>query len=1105
MSETKNIRKSIANYLAELDIGFKNNKIKKRNGTIEEFKLIKIYKAIEKAFGKKKCEHSIANVTYQVSHELFHFDGYEPNYVFDIEEIQDAVEMVLMKDYPKIAKKYIVYREQRRKAREDKKFDAEKVIKGYIGKKDWRVNENSNIDYSIGGLILHNSSAISSNYWLNEIYTKEIGDAHKNGDIHIHDLGYLTSYCAGWSLGSLIETGIQGVANKVSSSPAKHLSTLVQHMVNFMGTLQNEWAGAQAFSSVDTLLAPFVRYDNLSYEDVKQSLQQLIFGLNTPSRWGSQSCFSNFTFDLVPPKDLKERPVVVGGKWWKRPEVFMKEKGIDYCTNEMLVIPNSVPFDSEVFHTYADFQDEMDTINMAFIELMYKGDSNERPFSYPIPTYNITPDFNWNSEVAMMLFKMTGRYGTPYFQNFLNSDLDPSEVRSMCCRLRLDKRELHKRGGGLFGASEFTGSQGVVTINLPRIGMLVRERWEIDFMMHPEAYDEFIRNEFKKILKEKMDIARDSLELKKKTILKLSDMGMYPYTQKYLKHWNNHFLTIGLIGMNEALMNLFVIQGSNPQDKETLDITNKKAREFALDIMDFMRETVIGYQEESGNLYNLESTPAEGTCVSENTEINTNEGVKTISTMYNELKCGKDLYVFSMDENSLKLKLDKVKDIWITNESAKCVKITFDNGQTEIVTPNHLFGVKYFKPSCKKDIKCEQQIIWTRADELKQGQSIWSAYESLHNDKYKVLNSHTYIHKMVCEYKAPQGNDIKKLAGHHINYDKLDNSLDNIQVMTIKEHKQFHLKDTIHNPDLPSFTKQGEDNPFYGKKHSKESKQKIRESKKGIPFISTDNHKIACSIAAKNKPREKHSRFIRGIDEERIISLYKDGLSRREICNVTGYGYPLVQSRLLRAGALVQIPKNHKVVKIEHIDETYRVYDMETERYHNFFIGGTKGLLVHNCYRLAKIDKDMFGDKIITAGTKEAPYYTNSTQLPVDYTSDVFEALDHQDEFQTKYTGGTVLHCFIGEEIPDPQTVGKMVKAIASNYKLPYFTITPTYSICAEHGYLSGKQPTCPTCGKETEIYSRVVGYYRPVQSWNTGKKEEFIERQTFEVQDAWS
>lgn len=680
--------------------------LRKREGKIVPFDSFKIanaiFKAAESVGGKDfGLALSLAKQVEEIINAKFH-----PNSIPAVEEIQDIVERVLIENgHARVAKSFILYREQHRKIRSAKNLvlDIANTMNGYLKQEDWRVNENSNVNYSLGGLILHNSGAITANYWLEHIYSHDIAEAHRNGEIHIHDLSMFSGYCAGWSLRQLIAEGLSGVKNKISSRAPKHLSTLIQQMVNFLGVLQNEWAGAQAFSSVDTYLAPFVRVDNLSYREVKQNIQSFIFGVNTPSRWGSQAPFTNVTFDWIVPDDLKDQSAIVGGK--------------------------------KLDLTYGDCQKEMDMINKAFIEVILEGDSEGRGFAYPIPTYNLTDNFDWDCENASLLFKMTGKYGTPYFQNFINSDLDPCDVRSMCCRLQLDKRELRKRGGGLFGADEFTGSIGVVTINMPRIGYLSNTKE--DYFSQLDHY---------------MTVARDSLEIKRKIITKLMDQGLFPYTQRYLRHWNNHFSTIGLIGMNESALNFM-----------GKDLSEPEAREFAIEVLQHMREKLISFQEETGHLYNLEATPGEGTS-----------------------------------------------------------------------------------------------------------------------------------------------------------------------------------------------------------------------------------------------------------------------------------------------------------------------------------------------YRLAKSDRKKFSRMIIPGG--DDPYFTNSTQLPVNMTDDIFSALDMQNDIQKMYTGGTVFHGLIGESIDDVKTCKKLVRKIAEKYEIPYFTITPTFSVCQLHGYLKGEQPSCPNCGEETEVYTRIVGYYRPVKNWNLGKKSEYGDRKTFGI-----
>lgn len=651
----------------------------KRDGQLEIYNREKLINAIAgaaKAVGIKD-ENLVERLTTLTEGKIrAMMSERHPDSAPALEEVQNCVEAVLIEDRQvELAKAYILYRAKHQNIRNTKELmlNINETMDGYLRQSDWRVNENANVNYSLGGLILHNSGSITANYWLKNIYPEEVANAHINADFHIHDLSMFSGYCAGWSLRQLIEEGLGGVEGKISSKPACHLYTLVFQMVNFLGIMQNEWAGAQAFSSFDTYLAPFVHADNMDYSEVKQAIQSFIFGVNIPSRWGSQAPFTNITLDWTVPEDLRDKAAIVGGKQYQN-------------------------------YTYGDFQNEMDMINKAFLEIMLEGDANGRGFQYPIPTYNITKEFNWDSENAKLLFEITAKYGTPYFQNFINSDLNPSDVRSMCCRLQLDKRELRKKGGGLFGADEFTGSIGVVTINLPRIGYLTSTKPEF-----------FAR------LSHFMQLAKESLEIKRKVINRLMENGLFPYTRRYLQHLNNHFSTIGINGMNECLLNFM-----------GKDITSPEGKEFALEILDFMRKQLADYQEETGSLFNLEATPAE-------------------STSY-------------------------------------------------------------------------------------------------------------------------------RLARH----------------------------DKIHYPDIIA---SGEDEPFY----------------------------------------------------------------------------------------------------------------------------------------------------------------TNSTQLPVDWTRDIFEALDHQDDLQKRYTGGTVFHGFLGEAISDWEMCRKLVKTIAYNYHLPYFTISPTFSICPKHGYLTGEHFNCPYCKSEKE------------------------------------
>lgn len=686
-------------------------KVIKRDGAVADFDIAKISSAISKAFDALNKETHPTVIDLLALKVTSDFEGKIKDGLIAVEDIQDSVESVLSQaGYADVAKAYILYRKQREKVRNMKStiLDYKELVDSYVKVSDWRVKENSTVTYSVGGLILSNSGAITANYWLSEVYDEEIANAHRNGDIHLHDLSMLTGYCAGWSLKQLIQEGLGGVPGKITSSPASHLATLCNQMVNFLGIMQNEWAGAQAFSSFDTYLAPFVKVDNLSYREVKKCIESFIFGVNTPSRWGTQAPFSNITLDWTVPNDLAELNAIVGGK--------------------------EMPF------KYKDCKKEMDMVNKAFIETMIEGDANGRGFQYPIPTYSITRDFDWSdTENNRLLFEMTAKYGTPYFSNYINSDMEPSDVRSMCCRLRLDLRELRKKSGGFFGSGESTGSIGVVTINMPRIAYLAED--EADFYRR---------------LDKLMDISARSLSVKRTVITKLLNEGLYPYTRRYLGTFENHFSTIGLIGMNEVGLNAKWLRA---------DMTHEKTQQFTKEVLDHMRERLSDYQEKYGDLYNLEATPAESTT-----------------------------------------------------------------------------------------------------------------------------------------------------------------------------------------------------------------------------------------------------------------------------------------------------------------------------------------------YRFAKHDVAQFPDIITAAKDGGTPYYTNSSHLPVSFSEDIFEALDIQDDLQTRYTSGTVFHAFLGEKLPDWTSTASLVRKIAENYKLPYYTISPTYSVCKDHGYIAGEHFTCPECGGQTEVYSRITGYYRPVQNWNDGKAQEFKDRTVYNL-----
>ena len=683
----------------------------KRDNSIVAFGLNKITDAIKKAFDACQRDYTQDVIDLLGLRVTADFEPKVKDHLISVEDIQDSVESILSQSgYADVAKAYILYRKQHETVRNVSNtiLDYKALVDSYVNVEDWRVKENSTVTYSVGGLILSNSGAITANYWLSEIYDKEIAEAHRNADIHLHDLSMLTGYCAGWSLKQLIQEGLGGIPGKITSAPAKHLATLCNQMVNFLGIMQNEWAGAQAFSSFDTYLAPFIKVDNLTYEQAKKCIESFIYGVNTPSRWGTQAPFSNITLDWTVPEDLKNMPAIVGGK--------------------------------DMDFTYGDCQKEMDMVNKAFIEIMIDGDAQGRGFQYPIPTYSITKEFDWSdNENNRLLFEMTAKYGTPYFSNYINSDMEPSDVRSMCCRLRLDLRELRKKSGGFFGSGESTGSVGVVTINLPRIAYLAKD--EADFY---ERLDHM------------MDIAARSLKIKRTVISNLLDAGLYPYTKRYLGSFDSHFSTIGLIGMNEVGLNANWLRK---------DLTHQETQKFAKDVLTHMRDRLSDYQEEYGDLYNLEATPAESTT-----------------------------------------------------------------------------------------------------------------------------------------------------------------------------------------------------------------------------------------------------------------------------------------------------------------------------------------------YRFAKHDRKRYPDIVTAAKEGDTPYYTNSSHLPVDYTEDIFSALDIQDQLQTLYTSGTVFHAFLVEKLPDWKAAANLVRKIAENYELPYYTLSPTYSVCKDHGYLNGEQFVCPHCGNKTEVYSRITGYYRPVQNWNDGKTQEYKDRKLYDI-----
>lgn len=1134
-------------------------KVIKRDGKSVKFNLKKIVSAIRRA-GESSGEFGYDEALDLTNDVIQKFDGKEEA---SVEEIQDAVEDVLSESgYKKTAKAYILYREQHSKLRNDNvvMVDAIKSIDDYLDRSDWRVNANANQGYSLGGMILNTSGKVTANYWLSHVYPKEAGEGHRNGDIQIHDLDMLSSYCTGWSLRSLLQEGFNGVPGKVESNPPKHLGSALGQMVNFWGCLQNENAGAQAFSSFDTYLAPYVRNDKLTYKQVYDAIQEFVFNVNVPSRWGTQTPFTNLTFDWTCPEDLKESQPIIAGE--------------------------------EMDYTYSELQPEMDMINKAFIEVMMKGDAKGRLFTFPIPTYNITPDFPWESENTTLLFEMTAKYGLPYFQNFLNSDLKVGDVRSMCpltgdtkvlvrtyngvdnieigelfskcaenskytfevwdgekwcyakpnyqgiqkyliiktdtgeiikmglnhiqclsdgstklgselkvgdeipfillaqlkyrgfefsspyygsrkiasikeagderplycmevqndnhlfllangilthnCRLQLDLREIRKRGGGLFGSGEQTGSVGVITINCARLGYLFKG----DLIGLYKQLDHW------------MEVAKNALEQKRKVLVRWMEQGLYPYSKRYLGTYNTLFSTIGINGVNEMIRNF---------TNDEHDITDDYGQNFAIKLMDHMRDVMVKFQVETGNLYNLEATPAEG-CFAYDTEVMTTEGVKKIG----EIVGREDLGVLSYNEKKHKREFRKATCIHQTGVK-KVLKVTFDNGQELICTPNHPFGIRSWNG------KKGEYVKYVEAQDLKEGMRVKSAYKEYHGDfdngrQYVVFGHSDYLHRMIWEYynekDIPEG-----FVVHHKDLNRDNNDISNLELMSSTDHKSLHLSLRHQEGDTSIKTLSGENNPFYGKTHSEETKERISKNRKGkctgdSNYCCTEEGRKRMSEIAKAKTPEQHSKYKHGADTNVIINLFMKGKSVAEIAKELGgvYTYSLCKGRLHKAGLL---QSNHIVKSVEQLDIEMPVYNMEVEENHNYFVGGEKGILVHNCtYRFAKEDSKRFSD-IIQAGTKEAPYYTNSTQIPVGYTDDPFTALNLQEELQKRYSGGTVLHLYMGEKVSSPEVCKTLVRRVLENYRVPYITITPTFSICPKHGYISGEHKYCPICDEE--------------------------------------
>lgn len=1250
-------------------------------------------------------------------------------------------------------------------------IDAKQTVEEYISKTDWRVTENSNAHYNYGALSKHLVARVSAEYWLEEVYNKKISDAHRNGYFHIHDLSALTVYCCGYSLADIIKKGVCGISNIPTSKPAKHFMSLLNQVANLITIYQNEIAGAVAFTSFDTLVAPFIKKDNLSYEEVKQYMQNFIFSINSNSRGGAEPAFSNLSFDLTPPKHLLDEFVVVGAEY------------LDY--------------------TYGDCQKEMDMLNRAFCEIMLEGDANGKPHSYPIPTYNIHDRFDWDNPNNEILWEMTGKYGTPYFTNYINSDMDPADAMSMailssqrviyvnengrvsvneirhlvnnwikasddrkprykilmngtfvdiidmftvpydkypsyvqvnmmngisqnfsmdhkcpvirngeyievksqdllvgdnfliskkgfeadnigdfdsgkilgyylgegwkheksalrfsininrkdiveeistffrsfaceviveeqpevsiykvhvlgkqsvsfieqyisgetaktkrlspkiwntslkfreglvdglyntdghkerknlfhttnkelcgdlvelcnsigritkyrvndkntryfkedksdletftsyvlsfkedyetiflgdeefalmpikslefpnsksdvvynftvdtpehlyelpngiithqCCRLRIDLRELRKRGGGLFGSGEKTGSIGVVTINLPRLAHLSSQLY---------VEQESAKKHFYHLLEEYMNLAKDSLVVKRKFLLEQLERGLLPAFKEYVGTLDNHFSTIGLVGMNEMCINLL-----------GCGIKSKAGHKFALEVLDFMREKIADYQEETGDLFNLEATPAES-CLAGETKI------KTVEYGDEEIKnlVGKEFGVWSYDADSKEVCIKRGHSVRKTQENTKVMELILDNGESLILTPSHPIAVnrpnRWGLPT----------INWVEARDLKPGNSIKSLYFTQAGENgYVMVNGAQKRANILSEWYEQRPIDSNEVV-HHKDFDKTNDSIDNLERMLDSEHRALHAD--------PSklIIGSGEDNPFFGRKHSEETKIKISEAKTGRPFVlknlTEEEFSEKMSKVAKSKSTEQHSKYRKDIDTNDIIKMRSDGATYREIAESFNCTTGLVQSRLKSVGL------NHKVVSIREIDTLIDVYNMEVDDTECYFVDDNKGngILVHNCaYRLAKVDVAEFGDKIYTKGNQDgqAPYYTNSCHLPVDEVEDIMQLVTHQEELQEKFTGGTVVHLYMDSSISG-DTAKKIVRTVCERTRIPYVSISPVYSICPEHKFIHGYNPECPYCGKPTEQYQRITGYIRQISKFNVGKKAEFADR----------
>jgi len=888
------------------------------------------------------------------------------------------------------------------------------LVEGYLSHLDWRVNENSNAPESIGALSKYTSGEIAKSYWLNHVYTPDIVKAYLDGYFHIHDLSTLSLYCCGYSLKDILKKGVVGVPNIPVSSPAKHLDSALSHITNLTSIFQNEIAGAVAFSSLDTLMAPFIKVDNLNYEEVYQKVQNFIYAINSNSRAGAEPAFSNVTLDIKIPKDMYNEEVIIAGV----PQGF----------------------------TYGDCQSEADLFNEVLLDIYLQGDSSGKPFSYPIPTYSIVKDFDWNSKVANKLFDLAGKFGTPYFSNYINSDMSPEDCRSMCCRLHLDLRELTRKNGGLFGSGDSTGSIGVVTINLPLLAY--------EAANDPNAEFEDVKSIFFSNLKYYMDLARKSLQMKRKFLEEvILPAKLLPAFSEYVGHMNNHFSTIGIVGMNEMCENLLGV-----------GITDPTGKEFALEVGNYIRNVLSDYQETDGDvLWNYEATPAESTCASGDTLIQTLEGNIPIK----ELVGRDDVLVYCYDEKESKLHLRKAYDIRQTGVKQIC-RITFNDHTTVEFTPDHKFLVRYLRMKGRgKNRKTWYEYEWVAVKDLKTGDHIVSNYQykdgvnGYGEDRLRFSAAggqlaHRFIYEELTGTKIPDGYVV-----HHKDLNKDNNDLTNLELMTSSDHKSYHAK--FNNP-RPSWI--GKDNPFYSKHHTEDSIKKMVES--------------------------RGSKYITISDILPLIDLPYEDIARKLGCS-----RDVVRRRMKDSGVWDKHIPNHTVESVELLPGTVPVYNMEVEEFHNYFAGGTSGVLAHNCYRLAICARKKHPD-IICQGPDSAPYFTNSCHAPVKTKWTIKELFDHQDELQTQFTGGTVVHIYCGGPMLGNQAK-QMIKTICNNYSLPYISISPLITLCPDHGQLTTAVDTCPICGKETRKMQRITGYVRDTRFWNPGKKSEFSDRNQFQ------